>query len=293
MLITDLDNTLYDWVSFFSKAFSALVHELSILLQVDEERLLDEFKSIHQRYGNTEQPFAMLELPSVQKKFGNINREDLIKELEKPAYAFNKARKQYLKLYDSVDSTLTALNKDGVRIVGYTEATKENAYFRLLKLGIIKKFTRIYTLEGNFLGHPDPERGAFLTPPEGLIRIVSKVERKPNPELLLDICSREEIEPDRTWYVGDSLVRDISMARNAGIKSIWAKYGTECDPSLWSILVRVTHWTKEDVSHEADLKKRFDKITPDYTINRFDEVSDIIGGSYKNTSDRAINRDTK
>ena len=84
----------------------------------------------------------------------------------------------------------------------------------------------------------------------------------------------------------DSLVRDISMAKNAGIKSIWAKYGTECDLSLWRILVRVTHWTKEDVSREAELKKRFDKIIPDYTIDRFGQVIDIIRGSYKSTSDK-------
>ena len=286
MLITDLDNTLYDWVSFFSRSFSALVQELSLLLHVDEERLLDEFKAIHQKYGNTEQPFAMLELPSVQNRFGNMDRGDLIKELERPAYAFNKTRKKHLKLYDSVNSTLTDLTQDGVRIVGYTEAIMENAFYRLYKLGIVNKFTRIYTLEGNYLGHPDPERTAFLSPPKELIRIVPRIERKPNPELLLDICRSEGIEPDHTWYIGDSLVRDISMARSAGIKSIWAKYGTEYDPSLWSILVRVTHWTKEDVSREAELKKRFDKISPDYTINMFGQVIDIIGGGYKSTSDK-------
>ena len=67
MLITDLDNTLYDWVTFFSKAFKAMVKELSAIVDTAEDQLLDEFKALHQHYNNTEQPFTILELPSVKK----------------------------------------------------------------------------------------------------------------------------------------------------------------------------------------------------------------------------------
>lgn len=49
LLIADLDNTLYDWVTFFARAFSAMVDELETLLTIDRERLLDEFKVVHQR----------------------------------------------------------------------------------------------------------------------------------------------------------------------------------------------------------------------------------------------------
>jgi FMN phosphatase YigB (HAD superfamily) len=62
LLITDLDNTLYDWVSFFSASFQNMVSELTKLLEVSEETVLSEFKVIHRRYGNSEQPFAVLEL---------------------------------------------------------------------------------------------------------------------------------------------------------------------------------------------------------------------------------------
>jgi hypothetical protein len=51
LLITDLDNTLYDWVSFFTPSFKGMVDELIALLDVREETLLDEFKAVHQHYG--------------------------------------------------------------------------------------------------------------------------------------------------------------------------------------------------------------------------------------------------
>lgn len=276
MLITDLDNTLYDWVAFFSHAFSCLVDGLAEQLQVDREVLLDEFKEIHQKYGNTEQPFAMLELPSVIKKYGCLPRLQLLNILQEPSKRFSEARNKYLKLYPEVEETLAILREKGIVIVGYTESISENAYYRLKKLGIISNFTRIYTLEGQYLGHPDSDKANYLAPPNNLIRIVSKAERKPNPELLLDICRQENIKTSNAIYVGDSLIKDISMAKNAGVKAVWAKYGVDCDPTLWQILVRVTHWTAEDVQREAELKKSFVKIVPDLTVNSFSEILGII-----------------
>src|SRR5215212_7249213 len=118
LVITDLDNTLYDWVTYFSPSFSAMVQELADLIDVDEVTLLDEFKAVHQRYGNSEQPFAILELPSVRKAFGEIPRTELVRELERPLTTFNEARTRYLQLYDSVEDTLAELRRRGHVIVG-------------------------------------------------------------------------------------------------------------------------------------------------------------------------------
>ena len=69
LLVTDLDNTIYDWVTFYAKSFDAMVNELSLFLNLDKLLLLNEFKGIHQKYQNTEQPFAILELPSILDYF--------------------------------------------------------------------------------------------------------------------------------------------------------------------------------------------------------------------------------
>jgi hypothetical protein len=55
LLITDLDNTLYDWVTFFTASFRSMVTELTSMLETSDN-LLEEFKSIHQRCGTSEHP---------------------------------------------------------------------------------------------------------------------------------------------------------------------------------------------------------------------------------------------
>jgi phosphoglycolate phosphatase-like HAD superfamily hydrolase len=277
LLITDLDNTLYDWVTYFANAFRAMVNELSEILSVDVEELFDEFKGVHRRYGNSEQPFAIFELPSVRKKFGHLSRAEYLKVLGGPLSAFRAARNEHLRLYPSVRLTLSLLRGNGVRIVGHTEAIGVQAYSRLRTLGIIEHFCRIYALEGHLEPHPDPLRAANQRPPAGLIKIVPKHERKPNPDLLRDICRREQVPFEEAWYVGDSKTRDVAMARHAGVTAVWAKYGTDYDPDLWKIVVRVTHWSYDDVQREEKLETVFRHIEPDYTIESFSEILTLSG----------------
>ena len=68
LVVTDLDNTLYDWVSFFVPSFYAMVDEAVELLQVARERLLDDLQEVHVRYGTSEQPFALLETKVVEDR---------------------------------------------------------------------------------------------------------------------------------------------------------------------------------------------------------------------------------
>ncbi len=277
LLITDLDNTLYDWVSYYARAFRAMVEKLAEALDVEEETLLDEFKAIHQHYGNSEHPFAALELPSVEARFGALSRTQRMRALDGPLGAFRAAREQYLELYPSVRETLGRLHRHGVVIVGHTEATAEQAFFRLRKLGIVGLFRHLYALDGSLKDHPDPARRADLRPPSGLVTSIPRQERKPNPELLRDICRKEGVALGEAYYVGDSLTRDMSMARRAGVAALWARYGTRYDPHLWNILVRITHWTDEDVRREAQLKKRYHDVQPDYVLDRFADILDIVG----------------
>jgi len=277
LLIADLDNTLYDWVTFFARSFTAMVDALVSELGCDREELLDEFHAVHQRLGNSEQPFAVLELPSIRERFGPLDRLALKEKLDVPLRAFNSERKRTLALYDSVAETLAALQESGVVIVGHTESIKANAHYRLAKLGIADRFRRLYVLDSGYPGHPDPERASELRPPDGFVHVLPRARRKPNPEVLLEICAHEGVAPDDAWYVGDSLTRDISMAKAAGVTAVWARYGTSYDPRLWDILVRVSHWSEEDIRREAELKRLQGEMRPDFTIDSFADLLPILG----------------
>jgi phosphoglycolate phosphatase len=276
VLITDLDNTLYDWVTFFAHAFDAMVRELSQILSIERRVLLTEFREIHQRHGSTETPWAALELPSARRKFPHGSTSDLAQHLDPAFKAFSAERKRHLILYDNVARTLECLANNDVAIIGHTEALPINAFYRLTLLEIINLFTRLYTMEGGTIDHPFPERLRTFPPPH-LIRTLPLSERKPNPDVLLDICRREGVDPQECLYVGDSLTRDVAMSKEAGVRAVWARYGTHYDPVLWGSIVEVTHWTSADVHRESKLKEAFRNVTPDFIVDRFDELLPLFG----------------
>ncbi len=278
LLITDLDNTLYDWVTYFARAFDAMVRRLVTQLGVPRERLLDEFHALHQRYGSPEHPFAALDLPSVRERFPTLGRAALAERLAPSLAAFGGVRKKHLRLYEGVEPALRRLGEAGIPVVAHTEAVAVNAWDRLQWLGIGDCFTRLYALEGHVVDHPWPDRVAAL--PE-ILQVVPRAERKPNPQLLLDICRREGVSPSEAVYVGDSLTRDIAMAKAAGVAAAWARYGTLYDKRLWQVVVRVSHWTDEDITREVALRRRAEHVAPDHVFARFAEVLPLAGLSVR------------
>jgi phosphoglycolate phosphatase len=184
-------------------------------------------------------------------------------------------RKRTLALYPGAAEALAELKQAGVKIVGHTEAILANSYWRLRALGVESYFSRLYTLEGREAIHISPDT-RWVDPPEGFVTVVPRDERKPSPRLLADICQREGVEPTSTYYLGDSLVRDVAMAKQAGVTAIWARYGTRYDPACWVDLVKITHWTDEDVIREKDLKAKYGGVVPDYVIDSFAELKSIV-----------------
>ena len=68
LLVSDLDDTIYDWSGFFVPAFYAMADEIAAITGIDEDALLDEYRMTHQRLGSVEYPYATLQLPSIRKK---------------------------------------------------------------------------------------------------------------------------------------------------------------------------------------------------------------------------------
>lgn len=275
-LILDLDNTLYDWVTFYATAFDEMVRELSLLLCVEKTKLLDEFKQVHQGYRNTEQPFAALDLPSVKSKYAKLERSEVATKLERAFRAFNQSRNQHLRLYPGVLDTLCELQRANIKVIGFTDSFLVNAYDRLSRLDIQEFFCRLYATGGDAPDHPFPETIANRTYPRNILRTVLGEKRKPDPAVLLEICDLEKLEKENTWYVGDSITRDIRMAKAARIKAVWARYGIKYDSGHWDLLVAISHWTSEDVEREEKFKQEAGLIEPDYIIDEFGEILSLL-----------------
>jgi phosphoglycolate phosphatase len=243
------------------------------ILNVDRESLLTDIQLVHQKYGNSEHPFALLETNVVKNRFPGKNRAELATLLDPAFHAFNKKRKELLKLFPGVLETLQYIYKNGCKIVAYTEADVRNSMFRIESLGICKYISRLYAPMSQGLGHPHGGKSYADESKNGFLWLLLKDYRKPNPKILEDIFVEFSLYPNKALYVGDSIIKDISMAKRAGTHAAWARYGTKYHKELWEKLVHITHWTKEDAAREFQLRNETKVVSPDVELNSFDEVT--------------------
>lgn len=278
LLICDLDNTLYDWVGFFVPSFYAMIDKVIEKTNWDREELLDSLRDVHRDNHDTEHPFALLDSKIVTNNYAHLNRQDLASEFDDALHAFNSCRKKTLCAYDGVHETLNWLQKNNVKLVALTEGRYHSIAVRLEKLKLLPYFEQIYCREKADSVHPNPPSALSWEErfPEGTMVEVHSSANKPDKQLLLNICNHYTFSLDEVVYVGDSINRDILMASDAGIVSIWAKYGTQHDKELYEKLVRISHWTKEDVAREKLLTAKADHIRPNFTINSFSEIIDCL-----------------
>ena len=279
LLICDMDNTLYDWVSYFVPSFYAMVDATVDLLGCDRDRLLDDFREVHQRHHDSEQPFALLETRTVSDFFKGLEKNEIVEALNPSFHAFNSARKLHLKLHPGVELTLKDLCQHDIKLVAHTDSQLYGVADRLIRLNLTHYFSSIYCRERPKADHPNHEVGdTWLNNfPMKKVHEISKDRLKPDPTVLAEICKTEAVEHHETAYVGDSIARDILMAKRCGVFSIWAKYGAILNTDNYEKLVRITHWTKEDIDNERQLKKEAESVQPDFTAkDSFKEILPII-----------------
>src|SRR4051812_17096992 len=119
LFITDMDNTLFDWFGMWHASFSILITEVAKTSGINEEILLNEARTVHQRHGTAEYSLLLEELPSLQA----LHPKDQIKDIYNDAiHAYRRARKETLHLYPGVSETLAEIKAKGTPIVAYTES---------------------------------------------------------------------------------------------------------------------------------------------------------------------------
>jgi FMN phosphatase YigB (HAD superfamily) len=118
ILITHVDNTLLDWQDLWYQTFSAMMEKVIEISGVDPERLYAECSIIHQTYGTSEYSRLLEELPSLRELYGDSVLSAMAPAIE----AFREARRNSLRLYPTVEASLTELKAEGVLIAAFTES---------------------------------------------------------------------------------------------------------------------------------------------------------------------------
>lgn len=275
LIVTDLDNTLYDWVAYFVPAFYAMVAKAIEITGCDEEQLLDDFREVHRRHHDSEHPFALVETQTMRNRFPGLSASEIAVKLDEAIHAFNSVRKRSLALYPGVREGIWAIKKQGIGLVAHTESKLVAVVDRLSRLGIADAFDAIFCIERprSFADGEDRKWPRMEGFPLDRVRELTHHQRKPNPEVLLEICATRNSKPSETAYVGDSLTRDMLLAKRTGTLAVWARYGTRHDPDSYRKLVRISHWTTEEVEREQRLRLEVDGYRPDVILDSFDELT--------------------
>ncbi|GLQ17728.1 HAD family hydrolase [Maritalea porphyrae] len=285
VLVTDVDNTLFDWFEVWHSSFKAMLDQIVIISGVSEEELYPEIRKIHQKHGTSEYAFLIGSLPVLKSKFPDEN----LLEIFQPAIdAFRSARREKLKLYEGVLDTLQSLKAKGTTIIAYTESKAFYTAYRFKKLELDGVVDILFSPPDHELPEGETLQSVRSKPSDAYgLKHTKHIETpdgelKPNPNLLLDIISSIGADPKDVVYVGDSRVKDIAMAQDAGVSDVFAAYGASHHRDEYNLLVNVTHWSDADVQREKRIGNR--EVTPSYTLgSSFTELLDLF--DFENNKD--------
>lgn len=279
VLITDLDNTLWDWVHIWHASFATLIDVLVDEGGLDRETLLDEAREIHQRHATSEYSLLLEELPSL----ADLSAKTDTTALRVSAIAASqKGREKALALYPSVAETLVQIRTAGAVVVAYTESMAFATAQRVRKLALDGVIQYLYSSpDHDFPEDAPPElmrqhADEHYALKETEHRHVARGVLKPNAEVLRQIMTDVGAAPESTAYVGDNIMKDVAMAKQAGVIDVLAGYGAAQHRDEYELLRRVTHWPKADVDREREMIAA-GELEATFTLEKgFAELSDLL-----------------
>lgn len=267
VLITDVDNTLLDWQDLWYQTFSGMIGQVIAISGVDPERLYAECSLIHQKYGTSEYSRLLEELPCLLELYG----DDILNAMTPAIDAFRDARRNTLRLYPSVEATLTALKDRGVVIAAFTESKAFYTNYRFRKLGLDGLVDYLYSPEDHLMPADTPSTRYYDVDSYAFKKTIHHFtpegELKPNPHLLRDIISDLTAAIEEVVYVGDNILKDVFMAQQAGVTDVHAAYGASQHRPEYELLRKVTHWTPDMIERERRALRR-GGLVPTYVLDK-------------------------
>jgi FMN phosphatase YigB (HAD superfamily) len=229
LIVIDADNTLYDWVRGWAAATGPMIDRIARRTSTPRALVESAVRDVHRRWGVTECPSCVAELPWDHTSAG-AEADEISREWDRH---FSAAR----PLYARTGETIADVRGVGARVVVCTESLPEPTAHRLALAGLAGSYDRLYARQ-----------------------------QKPDPAVLWRIAELERVPLDRILYIGDNLARDVLMARRAGVRSAWAHYGTVRRKEDEQLLARLCHWTPDATTADGAVTR--DLAEPDIVLER-------------------------
>lgn len=135
-----------------------------------------------------------------------------------------------------VTPSLAALKEKGIPVVVLSDAPANMALKRLTAMGLDSKVERLYALHNwkeptnlapEMLALGRERVQAHLNTPHQLkeFQIIPKEWEKPHAQGFKQLMEHYGVRGSEVLMIGDSRVKDLGVAQNAGARAIWAEYG--------------------------------------------------------------------
>lgn len=246
VLVTDIDNTMFDWLHVWHTSFAALLTAIESEFEIKRETIIPTIKEIHQAAGTTEYALLLHELPQLN----GLPRGGLVRAAE----TYRKVALANLNLYPTVQTALINIRKRGVKIIGLTESQTLYTAHRFSTLGLDELFDHLFASPTQLLSSVND---LALCPISDFPHAINSVAlhrtssefKKPNPCVLEAIVNKFATSEKEVLYVGDSLTKDIPMALDAGTYVAHSAYGTsKTETESYQLLESVSHWTNQEIT---------------------------------------------
>jgi FMN phosphatase YigB (HAD superfamily) len=275
VVITDLDNTLFDWVSFWYHSFKGFYDFLLAESGLPETVLAQEMRRLFQQQRTCEYLLAYSEICA----FPGFSQNGDFAQKYAAALLQYRQRRQTIRPYPAVRETLVALKATGCRVVIFTESQKRYTCTRLQRLGLLPLVDAVFSPadRGGALPTAQAAPPTRLTPGACRYYPLRPDQAKPDPHTLLEILQVINASAQECIYIGDHLLKDIQMAQAAGVTDVHARYGQAQFSAAYQLLRTVSFWTDEEIAQEQAFYARARAVTPSYTLAAsFHEVLDLF-----------------
>ena len=295
LLVSDVDNTVFDWVGYYTRSITALFETVARITKLPVPQLASEAREVFSRHGSIEYPFLIQELPSVEA-WARQDIDRLLRDVVEPGRkAFLAEAERCLVPYADVPATLETLRRNFPKtpLVALTDAPRYVAMWKLNKLGLLDKFDAVY-------GLPDPRiptsaaHGRVKVDPEillkhlqqsnfgfeGKIRILPEEYEKPGTRGLKTVLMDYDLDENpedrrRVVWIGDNLRKDVALGQKLGVQTVWARYGVVKDENLFKTLH--TFSPVENIHKNASIDQSIkDAPKPDVTLDRFADILSVL-----------------
>jgi phosphoglycolate phosphatase len=229
-VVTDLDNTLYPWVDYIVPSLEAMVDSLAATTGLPRVRIVQSLKAVYSKYESNEYPFAIQESEIFRPYEADFDSFNAL-VVDPARRAFKSARERYLRPYGGVKDALEAIRGRGLKVIGLSDAPRNAAELRLKWLKLDGHFDALYTLPGYAVpDNVDPEikrreAAGHYRSRAPVVELPHDAE-KPSPAGLRRILGDFGLSGAEVMYVGDSVKKDMPVAKACGALGVWAEYGT-------------------------------------------------------------------